>query len=176
MRPPEADCKRVRARKSSIGAEPGAPDPTCRHPEGAEAKGGERESMTTNAHSVEVEIEQAANAWMQAAARRDVESLDRTLAVEFSMVTNRGTEIDRSEWLDNMLHRVGPEFTPPEFLNVRVRVYGDTAVMASRNQLRATFDGKDCSGHLALTDVWVRRDGRWQLVRRHATNLEAGAT
>src|SRR5712691_9550636 len=107
----------------------------------------------------EAEVEQAAKAWMEAAARRDTESLDRALAAEFSMVTNRGTEIDRSQWLDNMLHPVGPGFIPPDFLDVRIRVYGDTAVMTSRNRLQATFDGMPLGDHLALTDVWVRRDG-----------------
>jgi ketosteroid isomerase-like protein len=75
-----------------------------------------------------------------------------------------------------MLHRVGPGFTAPAFLDVRVRVYGAAAVMTSRNLLRATFDGKDWSGDHALTDVWVWRDGRWQIVRRHASALVAGAS
>ena len=28
---------------------------------------------------------------------------------------------------------------------------------------------QDASGELRVTDVWIRRDGRWQIVRRHAT-------
>jgi hypothetical protein len=47
--------------------------------------------------------------------------------------------------------------------------------MTSRNILRATFDSRDWSGEVYLTDVWVRRDGRWQLVRRHASNVVPGA-
>ena len=132
-------------------------------------------SVPNDSSHVETEVEQAANAWMLAAAQRDVAALERVLAPEFSMVTNRGSEIDRRQWLDNMLHRVGANFSPPDFLDVRIRVYGDTAVMTSRNFLNTTFDGKDWSGHLALTDVWVRREGHWQLVRRHASNLVAGA-
>lgn len=126
--------------------------------------------------TIETEVELAARAWMDAAARRDVESLNRTLAAEFSMVTSRGTLIDKAQWMENMLHRVGADFTPPEFLDVRVFVYGDVAVMMSRNVLRATFDGKDWSGDHALTDVWVRRDGRWQIVRRHSSNLVVGVS
>jgi len=113
---------------------------------------------------------------MDAAAQRDVEALDRVLAAEFSMVTNRGTLIDKAQWMESMLHRVGPDFTPPEFLDVHVWVAADVALMTSRTMLRATFDGKDWSGDVALTDVWVRRDGRWQIVRRHASNLVAGAS
>jgi ketosteroid isomerase-like protein len=132
--------------------------------------------MTSYTHPAGAEVEQAAKEWMEAAGRRDADALDRVLAAEFTMVTNRGSQIDKAQWLENMLHRVGPGFTPPAFLDVRVRVYGDAALMTSRNILRATFDGKDWSGELALTDVWVRRDGRWQLVRRHASNLVPGAS
>jgi ketosteroid isomerase-like protein len=124
----------------------------------------------------EAEVQQAARAWMDAAARRDVEALHRVLAAEFSMVTNRGSLIDKGQWMENMLHRVGPDFTPPEFLDVCVLVAGEVALMTSRAMLRATFDGKDWSGNVALTDAWVRRDGRWQVVRRHSSNLVAGAS
>ncbi len=46
--------------------------------------------------------------------------------------------------------------------------------MAARNLQRATFDGEDWWGERVLTDISVRRDGRWQLVPRHASNLAAG--
>ena len=48
-------------------------------------------------------------------------------------------------------------------------VYGDTAVVVSRYSQTATLDGRDVSARLHVTDVWIRRDGRWQIVRRHAT-------
>ena len=126
--------------------------------------------------TIQAEVQQAARAWMDAAARRDVKALDGVLAPDFSMVTNRGSLIDKAQWMDNMLHRVGSDFTPPEFLDVSVLVAGDAALMTSHTMLRATFDGKDWSGEVALTDVWVRRDGRWQIVRRHASYLVPGAS
>ena len=132
--------------------------------------------MTRHDQPVEAQVEQTAKAWMEVAERRDRSALERFLADEFTMVTNRGSLIDKGQWLENMLERVGRDVTLPEFLDVRVRVYGDAALMTSRNILWATFDGKDWSGELYLTDVWVRRDGRWQLVRRHASNLVPGAS
>ena len=132
--------------------------------------------MASPSDSAEVEVVQAAKAWMEAAGRRDGDALDRYLASDFTMVTNRGSLIDKAQWLENMLHRVGADVEPPEFLDVQVRVYGDAALMTSRNVLRATFNGRDWSGELYLTDVLTRRDGRWQLVRRHASNLVPGAS
>src|SRR5437762_3381350 len=91
-----------------------------------------RATMTGHRQPAEAEVEQTARAWMEAAGRRDRAALDRFLADEFTMVTNRGSLIDKAQWLENMLLRVGRDVTPPEFLDVRVHVYGDAALMISR--------------------------------------------
>ncbi len=130
--------------------------------------------MGSQEHTAEAQVEQAARDWMAAAFRRDLDACQRVLADEFTMVTNRGSHIDKAQWLRNMGQRVGGD-TPPEFLDVRVRRYGDAALMTSRNFLRATFDGRDWRGELYLTDVWLWREGRWQLVRRHASDVVPGA-
>ena len=48
-------------------------------------------------------------------------------------------------------------------------VYGNTAVLVSRYRQVARFDGRDLSHRMHVTDIWTRRDARWQIVRRHAT-------
>ena len=53
-----------------------------------------------------------------------------------------------------------------------VRVYGDTAIVTGRT--RATADGAAAQTvTLRLTDVFVRRDGRWSVVASHATRATA---
>lgn len=58
------------------------------------------------------------------------------------------------------------EFTPGE---LSVRVYGHTAVIVGRAQTRALVSGEQRRNDLRFTDVWVQRDGRWQLVAWQAT-------
>src|SRR5262245_47162696 len=106
----------------------------------------------------EDEIARLATAWMGAAFRRDLEACARILADDFTMVTDRGSQIDKAQWLVNMGQRTGGT-EPPAFLDPRVLVVGEAALMTSRNVLRATFDGRDWSAELYLTDVWVRRGG-----------------
>ena len=48
-------------------------------------------------------------------------------------------------------------------------VYGNTGVLVSRYWQQARLDGRDLSHRMHVTDIWVRRDARWQIVRRHAT-------
>jgi ketosteroid isomerase-like protein len=52
---------------------------------------------------------------------------------------------------------------------LRVRSFGDVAIVHGRSRQQATVNGQDWSGVFLTTDVWVLRDGRWQVVSRHGT-------
>jgi len=51
----------------------------------------------------------------------------------------------------------------------KVQVYGDTAVVTYSSNDKGTYKGKDITGRTRWTDVFVNRDGRWQLVASHGT-------
>ena len=48
-------------------------------------------------------------------------------------------------------------------------IYGNTAVLVSRYSQVARLDGRDLTHRMHVTDIWTRREARWQIVRRHAT-------
>ena len=50
---------------------------------------------------------------------------------------------------------------------VRVRVYGNTAVETGRSTMVGQDKGKDVPRENRFTRVWVMTDGRWQLVANH---------
>jgi len=66
---------------------------------------------------------------------------------------------------------MGPEYTIEEFdyLESEIHVYEETAVSNSRYRQKATYKSEDISGVFYLTDIWVKRDGRWQVVTRHSS-------
>ena len=47
---------------------------------------------------------------------------------------------------------------------LRVNVYGDTAVLTGHSTSELVYHGKVLAGPKRFTDVWVKIDGRWQLV------------
>jgi hypothetical protein len=53
--------------------------------------------MSSQPKAVEEEVARTATAWMEAAERRDRPALERFLADEFTMVTNRGSLIDKAQ-------------------------------------------------------------------------------
>ena len=57
--------------------------------------------------------------------------------------------------------------------DLKVRVYGDTAIVFGLETEKSTIHGKDMSGQHRFTDVFVKRDGRWQAVASHLSRVSA---
>lgn len=55
--------------------------------------------------------------------------------------------------------------------DIKVRVYGDTAVVTGRNTVKGQYKGKDISGQTRWTDTWVKSAGRWQCVATHSSRI-----
>jgi hypothetical protein len=49
---------------------------------------------------------------------------------------------------------------------IDVRAYGEVAIALIEYWQEANVSGAVCSGSCQITDVWVQRDGRWQVVAR----------
>jgi len=112
-------------------------------------------------------------AWMDAWKRQDHEALDAILAPEFTPTSARTDQlVDRAEWL-GMLDRVRNESF--EYSDFRIDVFGDAAVVRSRLAQVASVDGQRWDATFMLTDVWIRRGDRWQVVARHSSSPPAKA-
>ena len=106
----------------------------------------------------------------RAVAEHDVGALERMLAAEFTLQGAAG-QLDREEFLA----AAGGPYEIDEFAYEEIdpEIYGNTAVLVSRYSQVARFDRRDLSRRMNVTDIWTRRDGRWQIVRRHATLCDA---
>jgi uncharacterized protein DUF4440 len=56
--------------------------------------------------------------------------------------------------------------------DVRVRVYGGTALASGTSDSTVTYNGKPSGGALRFTRVSVKRDGRWVMIVSHATRRQ----
>jgi ketosteroid isomerase-like protein len=52
---------------------------------------------------------------------------------------------------------------------VRVRVYGDAAVVTGRLQRTRTLNGNEVSDDWRFTKTYVRQTGKWRVVSFHAS-------
>jgi ketosteroid isomerase-like protein len=102
----------------------------------------------------------------RAVSEHDIGALEDLLAAEFTLQGAAG-QLDRDAFL---AAAAGPyEIEEFSYEEIDPEVYGNTAVLVSRYSQVASLDDRDLSGDMNVTDVWTRRDGRWQIVRRHAT-------
>jgi hypothetical protein len=120
--------------------------------------------MTTTA--VSHELVELAHELAQAVSEHDVERLETMLASEFTLQGAAG-QLDRTAFLEAA---AGPyEIDEFAYEQIDPEIYGNTAVLVSRYRQVARLDGRDLSRRMHVTDIWTRRDARWQIVRRHAT-------
>jgi ketosteroid isomerase-like protein len=55
--------------------------------------------------------------------------------------------------------------------DLNVRVFGEITVVTGRSVLTGTYHGKQASVVQRFTDVFARRDGRWQVVASQGTQI-----
>ena len=109
--------------------------------------------------------------WMDAWRRDDRARLEEILAPEFTLTSARTDRlVDRAEWLRLLDTTLAESFEYTDFL---VQVFGDAAVVKSRLTQVATVVGQPWNATFMVTDVWIRRDGRWQVVARHSSTPPA---
>ena len=93
----------------------------------------------------------------------NVKTLERIFADEFVYTTPDGEVRDKAQQL--AFTRSGDlKFESAQSSDVKVRVYGKTAVMTGQFNAKGTFKGKNIDVRERYTAVWVKQNGRWQLV------------
>jgi ketosteroid isomerase-like protein len=109
--------------------------------------------------------------WARATVARDAEAIGRMVAEDFFVIYPDGTTGDRAMELEGMTAGV-VEFRSFTIHEATPRLYGDdTGVVTGRSTIAGTAMGTDISGTYRWTDVWIRDDGRWQVVSAQITRV-----
>lgn len=104
-----------------------------------------------------VKLEELRN---QAVLHGDIATLDRMTSNDYTFITLRGEMRTKSEILDGF--KSGSfHYESREISDLRVHVYGNTAVVTSRSVQKGTENGKDYSGDYRFTRVYVKQKGSW---------------
>lgn len=97
-------------------------------------------------------------------------------ADDFVLINFRGARVDKARVLGAV--RSGQlRFDSLAVLEAEVRAYGTTAIVTGRQYHVAREPGPDTTAHakeVAVTKVYVVRNGKWQLVTMQITPIAAG--
>ena len=120
----------------------------------------------STATTVVHELVELSHDLVRAVQAHDVARLETLLAREFTLLGAAGA-LDRAGLLEAA---AGPyEIDSFAYEEIDTEIYGNTAVIVSRYTQAGHLNGRDVSADMHVTDIWVRRDSHWQIVRRHAT-------
>jgi ketosteroid isomerase-like protein len=120
----------------------------------------------------EKELLQIERDWTQASLKGDAVALGKILGDDWVGQGPAGT-MNKAQALAEL--KSGENKTDSITLgDMKVRVFGDTAIVTGSDDEKSSYKGKDTSGSYTWTDVFVKRKGHWQAVASQATLMPAG--
>ncbi len=136
--------------------------------------GPRRKAPATVVSAAENQVLQVEHEWTQAYLNHDLAALENILADDYTFGTADGSFKTRGVVLEEF--RVDTmKYESIMQYNLKARVYGNTAVVTGEEIVKGSDGGKEISSHTRFTDVFVKREERWQAVASHESTIpEAG--
>ena len=118
-------------------------------------------------------VRSAEAARVAALAANDFAALDRILGDDLTYTHSSGQTDGKQQFIETL--KAGKtKYVSLDTLESQLRVYGTTAVMTGRMDVRILIDGKPVPLiPLKFTSVWVQRNGQWQFVAWQSTRVPA---
>ena len=120
--------------------------------------------------SAKEELIGVANEWDRAMVENDAEAIGRYMADDWTIIGPDGSVGDKPTFLGfvrsgTLSHDV------MESDDLRVRVYGDTAVVTARGVSGGKYQGQPFREVERSSCVFVRQEGQWRCVLTHLSRL-----
>jgi ketosteroid isomerase-like protein len=127
-------------------------------------------TCSATAQSVEQQLKKLEIQWADAGVKKDLAAIDRLLADDFITTDPEGEVFSKAEEIAFL--KSGEDVVSSAALSdIKVRVYGDAAVVTYLYKAKETFKGRDISGTQRWTDTWVKRGGSWECVASHGSKV-----
>lgn len=120
-------------------------------------------------------IESLEREWRDSLCANDADRLRSLIHPRFTLIGTRSTgpfTLSREEWLEAVHKR---ELVAIDLDIQDAVVFDDVIVGTVQARWRVSYLGREIEDTVLLTDVWVREDGRWQVVRRHSSPIPVSA-
>ncbi len=106
----------------------------------------------------------------EAQLKNDGVWFERMFADDYLFIAPDSTVVTKAEFIRDLQSRdLTWESVTAE--DVRVRVYADTAVVTGRFFGKGHYKGAVLDEHQRFTSVWIKRNGQWQGISEHTSNL-----
>jgi ketosteroid isomerase-like protein len=127
--------------------------------------------VSAQMNKAEKEVLAVNKAWADAQVKGDLDALDKIFHDDLIVTSGNGKLRDKKGELADQ--KPAPDFKTYFFNteDVRVKVYGKTAVVTGHAKWRINYQGKEADNERRFTCVYVKQNGRWQMVALQVTRI-----
>jgi ketosteroid isomerase-like protein len=112
----------------------------------------------------------------QAEMSVDRKALEAFFADDVMVTAPIGVVVDKAAVMDEVEVATKVKILDFSKEDVQVRIFGDTVVTSYRVRAKAEHEGVKIDETFRMSNVWLKRDGRWQVAARHVARLEQPKT
>jgi len=116
-------------------------------------------------------LKQMERDWTDAQKSRNVEKLGQIIADDWIGVGYDGNKTNKQDFINGVKSGASKleSFT---FADMDVKVIGNVAIVQGGDTEKSSTHGEDTSGKWVWTDVFVKKDGKWQAVRSQSARVK----
>ena len=109
---------------------------------------------------------------MQAMAAKDFKTLDDVIGDDL-VYTHSSARLDTKQSLIGNMQSGATVYTSVEPTDVKAQDLGDAVVLTGIAQIKVMSNGAPNAFGVRFTDIYAKRNGRWQMVTWQSTRLPA---
>lgn len=114
-------------------------------------------------------LQDVEQAWLNAEKNHDTAAFGRIVADDWIAIGPDGKSQTKAERAAEIQ---SAHIESASLGNVKVRVFGNAAVVTGTDEEVSVTDGKKSTGHYVWTDVFVKRDGKWVAVASQTAEIK----
>lgn len=127
-------------------------------------------AMSAFGATSEEEVKAAEQAWFEGITKNDFAKLQKVLAGDLYYLHSTGVVDTKASYIESM--KSGKQkYAAGKLNDLKVRVYGNTAVVNGDANFEFVTAGKPGKAHLKYTHVFVKNGGEWQLVSHQSLKM-----
>jgi ketosteroid isomerase-like protein len=123
------------------------------------------------ADDVSKELQEAEKKWAAGAAKQDVTFMQSLVTDDYTMTNPVGQVVPGKVLIDKIKDGTF-KVESLDYTDMKVRVYGDAAVVIGHLSCKGNWEGNDVGGEYAFTDTFTKIDGHWREVASQVTRIE----
>jgi ketosteroid isomerase-like protein len=122
---------------------------------------------------IQQQLKKLSEDWAAAERQGDAAFFQRTLTDDFVGVGPLGFMLTKTDSVQRFTSG-NLKYESFNWEDVKIRLYGDAAVMVGRQTQKAKYQDKVMEGQFRTTLIWVLQQGRWLLAGFHISPIAQG--